>query len=1236
MRSRLSKKLASACFVAAAMILLTAQAVYASHFRYGTITYSVDTVNRRTVTFQITSTWRRSFQWVNATNTAYFTPNVGDIVSGTNNYLYFNYGNGASAPLNMQVTSVDSTNDWFTAVTTLTYTYPSFGTYTPFFVDCCRLSGPSNGGTLRNNGDTGFYIWTTLTLSSSGPINHPPTAAVPPIVNLPYNFANANFPLFASDIDGDPLTYRLATPTELCGPSTVQPSANCPAGQVLQPAGLSVDGLGVVHFDTRAPKAPGQLWNTQIVISDGKSAAVVDVLILLVNQTSQPPVSLIDGASTPYNLTVRPGTPVSFSIGGTDTDPGATLTLSASGAPVGSSFTTSLPTTGTSPVSTTFNWTPTIAQGGFSFPINIIVTDNTGLQDFNTATIQVLPNLKPLVGCPPSPLSTAIDPLTGLADITVSLPIDDPDDDDVDVTWRLAVPPFTVFDTETTPPATEIIVALQHAFALGTYATEFVVTDTISGTVTCALTVNVNKAPQSITFDDIPDQVYGAGPLTLTATATSNEPVSFALISGAASLSGDQLTITGVGPVTVQASQAGNGVYAPATSVLQTFIVSEATPTIVVSGGTFPYDGLAHPATASVTGVGGNALPFTITYDGAAEAPINAGTYAVVVSFAGDAFHHPHSAAATLEITKVDPLITLTGGGTLTYDANYHPATATVTGVLGEDLSPVTITYNGGGMTPGIAGTYVVEASYAGNHNYNPVTATDTIIINKADPLITITGGGTLTFDNNYHPVTATAIGVIGEDLTAMTPLTITYNGSAAMPGIAGTYIVLASIGELQNYNAGSASTTIVINKADPIITITGGGTITFDNNYHPATATATGVSGEDLTGTTPLTITYNGSMAMPGFAGTYLIVASIGESTNYNAGSASVTLVINKADPVMAVIGGSFTYDGIAHGATVSATGPNAEVLGPLTVTYNGSASAPINAGSYTVLASFAGNDNYNPASATGVVDIARATPVVNATGGTFSYDGLPHPATASATGIGGVSLGPVVVTYNGSATPPVSGGSYTVLAAFSGDGNHTGGSATSTIVINAIPLTVTADDKTKIAGQANPALTATFAGLVSGDSFTPVLTTTATAASPVGTYPITVTPFTSPNYSITFVDGTLTVNPARQLCLDYDASRAHNSGSTIPVRLRLCDMDGSNISSSSFVLTALGIALAGGGSAAAEDAGNANPGGTFRHQSGGYMFNLQTTGLPAGAHALQVGVSGEPTTYSVPVVIR
>jgi hypothetical protein len=78
--------------------------------------------------------------------------------------------------------------------------------------------------------------------------------------------------------------------------------------------------------------------------------------------------------------------------------------------------------------------------------------------------------------------------------------------------------------------------------------------------------------------------------------------------------------------------------------------------------------------------------------------------------------------------------------------------------------------------------------------------------------------------------------------------------------------------------------------------------------------------------------------------------------------------------------------------------------------------------------------------------------------------------------------------------------------------------------------PLTITAEDKVKQFGAANPELTATYSGFVNGDTVaalaTPAaLSTTATTSSPVGVYPITVSGATAANYVITFVEGALTV---------------------------------------------------------------------------------------------------------------
>jgi hypothetical protein len=80
---------------------------------------------------------------------------------------------------------------------------------------------------------------------------------------------------------------------------------------------------------------------------------------------------------------------------------------------------------------------------------------------------------------------------------------------------------------------------------------------------------------------------------------------------------------------------------------------------------------------------------------------------------------------------------------------------------------------------------------------------------------------------------------------------------------------------------------------------------------------------------------------------------------------------------------------------------------------------------------------------------------------------------------------------------------------------------------------LTVSANGKSRLFGQANPALTATITGFVGGEtsavvSGTAACATTATASSPAGEYPITCTAgsLSAPGYVFeTFVAGTLTV---------------------------------------------------------------------------------------------------------------
>src|SRR3989442_13247651 len=79
-----------------------------------------------------------------------------------------------------------------------------------------------------------------------------------------------------------------------------------------------------------------------------------------------------------------------------------------------------------------------------------------------------------------------------------------------------------------------------------------------------------------------------------------------------------------------------------------------------------------------------------------------------------------------------------------------------------------------------------------------------------------------------------------------------------------------------------------------------------------------------------------------------------------------------------------------------------------------------------------------------------------------------------------------------------------------------------------------VTADDQTKAYGAPNPPLTVRYSGFVNGDTAAslvtpPTVSSTATAASGVGTYPITASgAVAGGNYTITYANGGLTVTPS------------------------------------------------------------------------------------------------------------
>ena len=180
-------------------------------------------------------------------------------------------------------------------------------------------------------------------------------------------------------------------------------------------------------------------------------------------------------------------------------------------------------------------------------------------------------------------------------------------------------------------------------------------------------TFKVNPAaiqPQTIAFPSIATHTFGDPPFTLSANGgASGNPVTFTVVSGPASISGQTLTILGAGSITVQASQAGNATY-QAASASQTFTVNKGSQTISF-GPVGQHGGADAPFALQATASSGLAVSFSVvsgpaTVNGAMLTLTGVGSVTVQTDQAGTANYSAASPATqTFTVTLAAPAISL-------------------------------------------------------------------------------------------------------------------------------------------------------------------------------------------------------------------------------------------------------------------------------------------------------------------------------------------------------------------------------------------------------------------------------------------------------------------------------------------------------------------------------------------------------------------------------------------------
>jgi hypothetical protein len=198
---------------------------------------------------------------------------------------------------------------------------------------------------------------------------------------------------------------------------------------------------------------------------------------------------------------------------------------------------------------------------------------------------------------------------------------------------------------------------------------------------------------------------------------------------------------------------------------------------------------------------------------------------------------------------------------------------------------------------------------------------------------------------------------------------------------------------------------------------------------------------------------------------------------------------------------------------------------------------------GNYTISASYLGSTTANLAASSGAtpLKVTDGIPVLHvaAPSATIEYAGSMPTLSPSYSGfIEDDTIGSLTQPATCTATAPSApapAADWPVTCSGAASPNYTFSYTAGTLTVTKAPLTVTANNTAMVAGQPVPALTTTITGFKNGEtpatvSGSAACTTTATAASPIGTYPITCTRGTldAANYTFTtFAAGTLTIKP-------------------------------------------------------------------------------------------------------------
>jgi hypothetical protein len=583
------------------------------------------------------------------------------------------------------------------------------------------------------------------------------------------------------------------------------------------------------------------------------------------------------------------------------------------------------------------------------------------------------------------------------------------------------------------------------------------------------------------------------------------------------------------------------------TSSNGTLTVTSA-PLVVTAANASRFYGDPNPVfTGTITGVR-NGDNITATFSSVATAASAPGTYAIVPTLVD-----PNNKAGNYTVilnngvltVNAAPLSVAAASATRAYGAANPVFTGTISGLKNGDN--ITASYTTVADPTSNVGTYAITPVLSDPtnklSNYAVTLTNGTLTITQV-PLTVTANNASRVYGDPNPAFTGTITGLLNGD-------NITFSATSAAPTAAvGTYPIVPVLvdpnGKLINYTVTSSNGTLTVTPA-PLSVTAANATRAYGDPNPAFTGTLTGVKNGDN-----ITASYSTTAIATSAPGSYPITPALADPTakltNYTVTSTNGTLTVTTATLTVAAANASMIYGDPLPALTGTITGlKNGDAI---TTAFSTTATSASPVGTYPITSALSDPTgklpNYTVVTNNGLLTISPAPLAVSAANATRAY-GSANPAFTGT--LTGVKNGDNITATFASATDATTNvGSYPIVPTLVDPtaklSNYTVTSTNGTLTITQIPLSVAANNASRVYGDSNPAFTGTITGLVNGDN----ITFSATSADPtaaVGTYPIVPT-LVDPNgklvnYSVTSTNGTLTITQAPLSLVAANSSRAY-----------------------------------------------------------------------------------------------